>query len=71
MSDIIIKQSGAGLGGLLLLLFVGLKLTGQISWSWWVASPIWLPTVIILGVSFAIGIFVGILALLYSLTKRK
>jgi hypothetical protein len=30
----------------LTLLFIGLKLTGQITWSWiWVLSPIWLVTV--------------------------
>ena len=29
---------------LLLVLFVGLKLAGVISWSWWwVLSPIWMP----------------------------
>jgi len=29
---------------MLLILFVGLKLLGYISWSWWwVTSPIWIP----------------------------
>ena len=29
---------------LLLLLFIALKLTGHITWSWWwVLSPIWIP----------------------------
>lgn len=32
-----------GLPGLLTVLFVGLKLTGCISWSWlWVLSPLWI-----------------------------
>lgn len=36
------SSSGVGLGGLLLVLFVGLKLTGHITWSWWwVLSPLW------------------------------
>lgn len=31
------------------LLFVGLKLTGYISWSWWwVTAPFWAPVVIAL-----------------------
>lgn len=31
-----------GLPGLLFLLFVGLKLTGVIAWSWWwVTFPLW------------------------------
>lgn len=30
-------------GELLLLMFIGLKLTGHIGWSWWwVLSPIWI-----------------------------
>lgn len=29
---------------LLLLLFIGLKLSGEIDWSWvWVVSPVWIP----------------------------
>lgn len=38
--------AGAGIGftGLLTILFIGLKLTGFISWSWWwVLSPLWGP----------------------------
>jgi len=34
---------GIGLGGLLTVLFVGLKLGHVISWSWvWVLSPLWI-----------------------------
>ncbi len=34
---------------LLLVLFVGLKLAGVIDWSWWwVLTPIWLPSAIVL-----------------------
>jgi hypothetical protein len=33
---------------LLGVLFIGLKLTGHIDWSWlWVLSPFWLPIVIV------------------------
>lgn len=42
---------GPGIGTLLGLLFVGLKLTGQIDWSWfWVTAPFWIPLAIILGI---------------------
>jgi hypothetical protein len=35
----------------LALLFIALKLTGYIQWSWWwVLSPIWVPVVFLLGV---------------------
>lgn len=43
--------SAAGMGflGWLLLLFIGLKLTGYINWSWWwVLGPIWIPIGVIL-----------------------
>lgn len=33
----------------LTLLFVGLKLTGYINWSWWwVLSPLWIPVCIVI-----------------------
>ena len=36
-------RGGADFYSLLLLLFIGLKLTGHIDWSWvWVLSPFWI-----------------------------
>lgn len=41
---------------LLLTLFVGLKLTGNIDWSWlWVLSPLWLSILIPVVVAFIAG----------------
>jgi hypothetical protein len=38
------NSSGIGLGGALLVLFVALKLTEVIDWSWWwVLSPVLIP----------------------------
>lgn len=41
------KESAAGslsFGSALTILFIALKLTGYISWSWlWVLAPIWIP----------------------------
>ena len=35
---------GVGLPSLLAILFIGLKLTGFIEWSWfWVLAPLWAP----------------------------
>lgn len=35
---------GIGIGSLLAVLFIGLKLTDNIDWSWfWVLSPLWIP----------------------------
>ena len=43
------NYSGIGFFGLLTILFVGLKLTGYISWNWeWVLSPIWIPIIVLL-----------------------
>ena len=49
------SSGGIGFPGLLTALFIGLKLTGYISWSWWwVLSPLWislLPAIVILGIA--------------------
>ena len=43
------SSSGIGLPGLLTVLFVGLKLTNVIAWSWlWVLSPIWIPLLLMI-----------------------
>ena len=50
------KSTGAGFTGALFLLFVGLKLTGHIGWSWWwVTAPLWGPPVSILAMLCVIG----------------
>ena len=37
------SNSGIGFCGLLSILFIALKLTGFIRWSWlWVLSPLWI-----------------------------
>jgi hypothetical protein len=37
------NSSSIGFSGALAILFIGLKLTGYITWSWvWVLSPIWI-----------------------------
>ena len=38
------SSSGIGLTGVLFVVFLVLKLTGNIDWSWWwVTSPLWIP----------------------------
>ncbi|MGD9381886.1 MAG: hypothetical protein PVI03_05520 [Candidatus Thorarchaeota archaeon] len=47
------SSGGIGFVGLLTVLFVGLKLTGYIAWSWWwVLSPLW--------ISFSFGLLMAI-----------
>lgn len=45
------SSSGIGFLGLLAVLFIGLKLTGYIDWSWWwVLAPLWIGWAIVLGI---------------------
>lgn len=49
MSNNSSSSSGIGFAGLLTILFIGLKLTNYITWSWWwVLSPIWIPLCVVL-----------------------
>ena len=42
------NSSSIGFSGLLTILFIALKLTGVIKWSWlWVLSPIWITFAIV------------------------
>lgn len=42
-------SGGVGFFGALTLLFIALKLTGHITWSWWwVLAPTWIPVVLFL-----------------------
>lgn len=51
------KSSGITFNGLLTCIFIALKLTDVIDWSfWWVLSPLWIPIVLALGVAFIIFI---------------
>ena len=52
---------GVGFLGLLTLLFIGLKLTGYITWSWiWVLAPLWVPISITLLLLSAVILLVAL-----------
>ena len=43
------KETGIGFGGILFVVFLILKLTGYIDWSWWwVTAPLWIPFAIVI-----------------------
>jgi len=47
--------------GILLILFIVLKLTHTINWSWWwVLSPLWIPVAIVVAIAVltALGILI-------------
>lgn len=51
------SSGGIGFCGMLTVLFIGLKLTGYIDWTWiWVLSPLWI------GFAFSISVVLIILA---------
>ena len=56
------KSNGIGLGVILFLIFMTLKLTGNIDWSWWwVTSPLWIPfavAAVVLGIAGVIVIII-------------
>jgi hypothetical protein len=69
MADIKVSSGGCSLGMVLFLIFLVLKLTGVIAWSWWwVTCPLWIGIAIILAIVACVfgiaAIGVGIAALL-------
>ena len=51
------NNGGIGFCGLLTVLFIGLKLTNYIQWSWlWVLSPLWIPFAIVISILFVVGV---------------
>lgn len=54
MSDNSTQSGGIGFLGLLTIVFIVLKLTHFIDWSWWwVLAPVWMPLVVV-GIIFFI-----------------
>lgn len=59
-----VTSSGINLSWLLFIVFMVLKLTKLIDWSWWwVSSPLWLP--------FVVGLVLAILFALIKVTKFR
>lgn len=55
------SNGGIGFCGLLAIVFITLKLTGVIGWSWvWVLSPLWIPLAVVVAVLIIAGVFIGI-----------
>lgn len=65
-----VKQASGGIGfmGALFLVFLVLKLTNVITWSWWfVTMPLWGPWVLVFGGFAIFAVIYGAI----SLAKRK
>lgn len=54
-----VNTGGIGFTGLLAIVFITLKLTGYIDWSWWwVLAPLWIPftlAIVLILVLLALG----------------
>lgn len=63
------KTGGVGYLGWLSLIFIVLKLTGYINWSWWyVLAPIWVPFAIVFGL---LALVLIALAIVTCFSKRQ
>jgi hypothetical protein len=60
-----------GIGTILAIIFMVLKLTGNIDWPWvWVFAPIWIPLAVALGILAIYGIVVVIIAIIAAISSR-
>lgn len=59
-------SGGIGLPAILFIVFLILKLTDNIDWSWWwVTSPLWIPFAVVFGV-IAIFLFIFLIAIIFG-----
>jgi hypothetical protein len=65
----VINGSGLSVASILGLIFIVLKLTNYIEWSWlWVLSPFWIPISIVLLIVFVI---IGVTLIRYFFFNKK
>jgi uncharacterized protein (DUF983 family) len=68
-------NGGISFLGLLTILFIGLKLTGHITWPWlWVLAPLWIPMAIVLALMLSVtGFFLVVMGgiFVYELFSKK
>ena len=56
------NSEGIGLGTVVFIVFLVLKLTNVIDWSWWwVTAPLWIPVLLVVGV-FLLILFIDFVA---------
>jgi len=72
MQNVVYKSQGSfPFLGILTLIFITLKLTSVISWSWlWVLAPLWIPFAIALGIFVVVGILYLIMLFIESATGK-
>lgn len=64
------SSSGIGFVGLLTIVFIVLKLLGKITWSWWwVLSPLWISTGLV--ILILLGVFLGVIISVNNEEKKE
>ena len=64
-------SGGIGFGGLLTILFIALKLTHVINWSWWwVLSPLWIGPLCLIAFLVVAGIVMLAGAIIVAILDR-
>ena len=58
-----VNRGGVGLGGLVFIVFLVLKLTGVVSWSWFIVC---LPLIISAGLTILLTLLVFIIAIIVA-----
>jgi ABC-type antimicrobial peptide transport system permease subunit len=67
-----IKYQGIGVGGLLGVAFIVLKLCEVIKWPWiWVLSPFWMPLALVLAIIIIVVIFTLIITRIQITQKKR
>lgn len=57
-----------GIGTVLAIVFMVLKLTGNIDWPWvWIFAPIWIPLALAVGILAIYGLIVLIIAIVAAI----
>lgn len=66
------SNNSIGFSGVLFIVFLVLKLTDNIGWSWWwIASPLWVPLALGASVFATIALGVGISNVVSLVKGRK
>ena len=64
-------SGGMGLGSILFIVFLVLKLTEVIAWSWWwVTAPLWIPFAIMIVIFVVVLVFGGLFVVLKALCGK-
>ena len=68
---VVYRSNGLGFFTVLTIVFIILKLTNVITWSWWwVLSPLWIPWVIILFVILFVILFATIITTILKMLGK-